>query len=252
MAEPVKDDRSDALADLEPEILAAYEKVSARLTELEGKLPKVCTPENQEQIGAIIKAAKLTETFANDAFKTIAAPSHAKINRQRGLWKPLWEKADSICKRATFLVDGLLAEQRKKREQEEAKARETAKLAAQQQAEAEAQALNATTDAEAAAAKTKADAAWEATKKAVQALDKGPQQTAVKVGGVTVFEAGTLDYEIVDMGKFATAHPDLVEVRRGPTLAGLRDAVRDLPEVPESVAGWPGVRVFVKKDTRSR
>jgi hypothetical protein len=74
----------------------------------------------------------------------------------------------------------------------------------------------------------------------------------VSVGGATVFNVSRVDFEITDMGAFATAHPGLVEVKRGATLQMLRDAVRGMPSLPESLAGWPGVKIKLAKSTSSR
>jgi uncharacterized membrane protein YqiK len=241
-----------ALKILTPEQEEAYVRVVEGLLKLESALPSECTAETQEEIGRIINTAKKVEKFSADIFREIAQPWQDKINLMRLLWKPLGERAIALQKKATALVERLLMAERQRREEAEREARRIVAEKTAQQAAAEAKALAAESDAEAAAAKQAADQAWAETRQAVQALDKAPATTSVKVGDATVYESNRLDFEITDMAAFAKAHPELVEVRRGPTLMALRAALTGTLTLPPALPGFPGVKLKSKTTTSSR
>lgn len=239
----------DALSDADR---LTYSKILGGLKKLEDRLPAECTPENEELIGKIIKGGKGAEKMAAETFQSVVKDWDEKIKAQRGLWKPLGERAKAIVARAVALVDVLLQKKEQARIDAERSAREAVAKNQQIQADAEAKALAAQTPEEVAAATKAADVAWNETRKAVAELASGPAQTAVKVGGATVFNSSRLDFEITDMGAFAKAHPELVEVLRGKTLAALRDATKDLTELPQTLAGWPGITLKMTKKPGSR
>ena len=243
---------AEALANLDDAVRDDYEAIVVGLAGLEVKLPASCTQENKDAIGDVIVRARKVEVYCNDLFKTLCAPWRARIDRQRELWKPLGDRAAALALKARGLVEALLEEEKKRREAEERAARQRVSEAQAAQAAAEAKALAAETPEAQQAATKDADAAWQLTKQAVGALDKQPAQTKVRVGSATVFERRTLDYEVVDVAAFAKAHPDLVEIKRGPTLAGLRDATAGLAQIPETLPGWPGLRLKLTPKTASR
>jgi hypothetical protein len=241
-----------ALDALDDDKRVAYMKLSSGLDRLEEALPTECTDETRPVIGDTIARCKAVEKFANELFHEIADPLNERVRLQRDLWRPIGERAVALMKKAQSLVETLLEGERRRREEAEAAARALVSAKMAEQAAAEATAMAADTQEAADAAKKLADAAWNETRQAVQALDKAPATTSVKVGETTVYEASRLDFEILDMGKFAAAHPDLVDVRRGQTLAALRHACAGLTALPETIAGFPGVRLKLKKTTSSR
>jgi hypothetical protein len=248
----VEDVRREALLELSEEKRLVFEKLDSGLTGLESSLPEACTPETQDAVGSVIARCKAVEKFAHEQFKEIVEPLRSKTNRQRALWKPLQERAVALKDRAQALVESLLAEERKRRQEAEEAARKAVSAKMAEQTKAEAEAMAAETPEAASEAKKKADEAWLATRQAVQQLDKAPAQTSVKVGDVTVYEASRLDFEIVNVGDFAKAHPELVEVRRGATLSALRAALSGSVELPETIPGFPGLTLKLKTTTSSR
>lgn len=243
---------TDVLDTLSADIRSAYLQLVSGLDTLEVKLPAECTEENREQIGDVIARCKAVEKLANEIFRHEVDPLNERVRLQRELWRPVADRAVALMKRAQGLVERLLAAERARRDEAEAQARTVVSEKMKQQAEAEARAMAADSEEVAAQAKKEAEAAWLETRAAVQALDKAPATTSVKLGDTTVYEASRLDFEITDMGKFAMAHPDLVEVRRGPTLAALRHACEGMTKLPDTVAGFPGVKLKLRTTTSSR
>lgn len=249
--------KTRALAQLDLDARQAFEQVEVGLAALERLLPtQALTPETDEEtrsaIGRVIAKAKRVEKFVESTLADIVAPWTAKVADQRALWNPLRDHARRLYVRAQALVDDLIRAEAAKREAEERAARELVAKKQQEQQAAEAKALAATTTEEQVAASKEAEAAWIATRTAVAALDRSPATTKVQVGDAVVFESSHVDYDIVDMGAFAKAHPELVEVRRGPTLTALRAALRGLTSLPETLAGWPGVRLKMAKRRAGR
>ena len=226
--------------------------LSDGLDRLERSLPAECTPETRELVGEVIGRCKTVEKFADGLLHGETDPLRAKATAAREFWRPVIHRAAGLRALAEKLAERLLADERKRREEEEALVRKTVseKMAAQSAAEAAAIAAESPEAAE--KARAEAEAAWVETRAAVQALDKAPARTAVKVGEVTVYEASRLDFDVTDVGAFATAHPDLVDIRRGPTLAKLRAALSGALTVPDSVPGFPGIKPKLKTKTSSR
>jgi len=245
--------QEDVLAVLSPDQRAVYKALDDGLAGLETKLPaKLETPEEQELAGDVIARAKKAKAFSEKTFKSVVEPSNAFIKAQRAVWKPLAERAGALVAKATGLVDALLASERQKREDDERAARELVAQKQKEQAAAEAKAQAAETPEEADEAQKEAEQKWNETRKAVSELDKAPVQTSVKLGAATVYESKTLDFELLDMAAFASAHPELVEIRRAPLLKQLRDATSGMTELPETLAGWPGLRLKYKSGRSAR
>jgi len=222
------------------------------LDSLEKSLPEACTAETRDRVGETIARCKRVEVFADQLLHAETDPLRARATSSREFWKPVIERAHGIRQQAEKLVERLLAEERKRREEAEALVRKTASEKMAAQTAAEAAAMAADTPEAAKKASEEADKAWLETREAVQALDKAPARTAVKVGDVTVYEASRLDFDVMDVGAFATAHPELVEVRRGPTLAKLRTALSGALSVPDAVPGFPGIKPKLTTKTSSR
>lgn len=243
----------EALAQLGEHDRQAYISIADGLATLESTLPETCADdEAREVIGLVIGQAKAAEKFSVATFQALTAPWSERIATQRGLWQPLAARAKAIVVKAQALVETLLAEQALARRDAEARARAAVVAAQKEQADAEALALAAGTPEAQAIAANVADAAWIASRDAVRAMDKAPAQTAIKVGGATVYESSRLDFEVTDIAAFAAAHPELIEIKRGPTLTGLRASLRGMPALPETLAGWPGLKLRIAKKTASR
>ncbi len=245
------DEQKVALDEITDDERLTYSKILGGLRKLEAELPEKCNEETAEEVGRILATARAAGKYANDLFQRIVEQADAKLKRQRLLWKPLGVQAKALAEKAKAMSDALIAEKLKKQEADERAARERVAAAQKAQAEAEALALAAETPEAQAELGKQADIAWAETKDAVSQLDK-PGDTSVKLGKTTVYQVKRIDFEILDMGKFATAHPELVTVRKGDTQKALREATEGMVTLPEELPGWPGVRVFEKKGTGAR
>ncbi len=253
MKDAEKDTTSEAaLNELTDDQRLAYSRLLGGLKGLLAGMPTECTDENEKDVGARMKKARAAKKLAADSLADIAGDSSALVKRQRDLWKPLGELAADVIDKGKALVSVLLAKQVNAREAEDRATRERVAAAQKKQQEAEAKALAAQTTEAREAASKQADLAWSETKSAVAAMEKAPSATKAKVGETTVYETKRLDFEVVDMGAFAAAHPDLVTVKREPTLSALREATGGMTELPETLAGWPGLKLKTSKTTASR
>lgn len=241
-----------ALDELNDDQRLTFSRFIAGMDKLEGLLPESCTEESREAIGSVIKRARAAEKLAAKVFREAVAPSKEHIDRQRGLWKPLQERAIALVEKALGLVQVLNREKEAEREALERAQREKVAKAQREQAEAEAKALAAETVAEQAEAQKQADLKWNETRQAMSDLDRPAGDSVTKVGDASVFSVSRLDFDVTDIGAFATAHPELVSVRKGATLTALREALREHTTMPDEVPGFPGLKPKQVKKTQAR
>lgn len=244
--------KAAALKDLDADAKDTYANLVAGLSKSEKELPKTCTQDNRGKIGKVITAARKAAEMANETFQAIAGPWDVKVKQQRVLWREIADRAIALAKRAEALVQALIDEEDAKRKAAEDEARKAVEEAQARQRAAEAKAMTAETPAEQKQAKAEADAAWNDTRKAVGDLERQPASSKVNLGSATVYQADRLDYEVTDLGKFATAHPELVEVKRGATIKALRDACRGMATLPGTLPGFPGITLKMGKRTTTR
>jgi hypothetical protein len=183
------------------------------LVQLQGE-DKAALTDSAKRAGEALKLAK--EQLAQQV-----APHQKRIDDLRNAWAlltaPLTRMDSEIRDRLRVLV---------KQEQDAAKAeeerlRKEAAEAFKRQEEAERKAAEAETPEERIVAQVDAARAHSEVVGALMDIPAaGPVVASGDVGKLSGGEE--YDYEVTDIGAFATAHPDLVEIRRGPTLKLIR------------------------------
>ncbi len=252
MASEPKVDPETALAYLDDDAREAYAVLMGHVETCEAGMPTVLTPENSEAVGDLVAKAKSVSKTAKGSLDFVTAEWTQKVKEQRSLWGDIIARANAVVDRGVTLARTLLAKEEEARNAREAQARQEVRRQMEAQAAAEAAALAASTPEEAKAADVAMNAAWDATRREIQKLDEAQSGASVKLGSVTVYESRRLDFEITDLAAFAKAHPELVEVKRGPTVAALRAAIGTAETLPPSVPGFPGIVPVLTKSPGSR
>lgn len=189
------------------------------------------------KLTTMLVAAKTVHDAVEAEHKKAIAPLTAIVTQCREAWAGVRKLAESVRAQATSALSDLRERDRQWRLAEELRLRREAEEAAAKQAAA----LAAETGAGANVAATMAQ---EQQGKILDALKAIPQAQApvVRVEGGSVSTPDVVDYEVIDIGKLATAHPEAVEVRRAVVLKLVRAAATD--------DAIPGVRRVLRTGVR--
>lgn len=197
-------------------------KLLERVSELVKGNDKGALADEAKKAGAGMKLAK-----------SILDEQIAPLQQQEQEFRNAWAVAVEPLTRADVDVrnrlKAIVEEEHRAKLAEEKRLRDEADAAFKRQQEAERQAAAATMQEEKLAAQVEAARAHG---EVVETLMSLPEAGPVKAKGETASLSGgeEWDFDVEDIGAFATAHPDLVEIRRGPTLKLVRSiAPKEVP-----------------------
>lgn len=191
------------------------------------------------KLTAVLVAAKTAGDAVEAEHKKAIAPLNAVVAQCREAWAGVRKLAESVRAQAASALSDLRERDRQWRLAEELRLRREAEKAAAKQTEALASAAGAGGNAVVAA--TIAQQQQGLILDALKAIPEA-QAPVVRVAGGAVSTPDVVDYEIIDIGKLATAYPDVVEVRRAALLRLVRAAATD--------DAIPGVRRIMRTGVR--
>lgn len=233
--------------ELQQQAAAAEEKKVAAVQQALDALRPWCAAQAEahafeepiSKLTTVLLAAKKVEDAVEAEHKKAVAPLSAVVAQCREAWAGVRKLAESVRAQATSALVDFRERERQWKLSEEVRLRREAEDAAAKQAEALASVGE--TGGNAVVAAT---IAQEQQGKILDALKAIPEAQApvVRVEGGSASTPDVPDYEVFDIGKLATAHPDAVEVRRAVLLRLVRAAATD--------DAIPGVRRVMRVGVR--